>query len=370
MTSSNRSEKGALRSDQNQLIFGEGFSFSGYERDPVYLNLGNRKFMEVSGVSGLDSMSDGRGAVFADFDNDGDTDVFLTTLQGDSHLLFRNNVGQERNYLRVLLEGGPETGKNAYGSVVRVRTSAGTLTKVHAGGSGYLSQHDPRLLFGLGGDAEASGIEVIWPGGQVERFEKPVRAGSSVLLRQGSGVTQGLEVARAQLPDPLTRSQSLGRGLKVAVRQPFPDLRLAGLEGTSTTLYSLLRPGRRMVVNLWATWCAPCRYEMPELEKLRPRLAQRGVDLVGLNVDTDPEARIRLFLEKTGARYPSFVGGVAALEQIYGSEELTVPLSLVLNDQGVLEQIISGWSPESRRSFKVLAGEADPVAPGAGSTKR
>jgi len=96
----------------------------------LYLNLGTRKFLEVSGVSGIDSISDGRAAVFADFDNDGDLDVFLTTIQGQTHLLFRNNVGQAGNYVRVSLEGTSGLGLDAYGAIVRLRTSSGVLTKI------------------------------------------------------------------------------------------------------------------------------------------------------------------------------------------------------------------------------------------------
>ncbi len=56
-------------------LLATGFSFSGYERDQLMLNLGEGKFLDISGVSGMDSITDGRGAVFADFDNDGDLDV-------------------------------------------------------------------------------------------------------------------------------------------------------------------------------------------------------------------------------------------------------------------------------------------------------
>ena len=144
----------------------QGFSFSGYERDLLSLNLGGKKYLDISGISGLDSLSDGRAAVFADFDNDGDLDVFLTTPQDQTHLLFRNNIGQENNWLRIALEGGPGAGRDAFGAVVRVRTTAGTLTKVKSGGSGYMSQNDPRLLFGLGSDERAEWIEVSWPNGE------------------------------------------------------------------------------------------------------------------------------------------------------------------------------------------------------------
>ena len=110
------------RDDHFGKLFKEGFSFSGFERDALYLNRGDKTFLNVSGISGIDSESDGRGAVFADFDNDGDQDVFLTTIQGSAHLLFRNNVGSEAAYVRVMLEGRA-SGRDAFGAIVRVGTA-------------------------------------------------------------------------------------------------------------------------------------------------------------------------------------------------------------------------------------------------------
>jgi len=346
---------GALRSDQSQLLE-QGFSFSGYERDALYLNLCNKKFLDISGVSGLDSISDGRGAILADFDNDGDLDVFLTTLQGHAHLLFRNNVGQASHYLRVTLEGGPDIGRDAYGAVVRVKTSAGILTKIKSGGDGFLSQHDPRLLFGLGQDDRAEWMEVTWPDGKVEPFEANARAGSSLLLRRGAGRAEPLALGRAHLPDPLTPAESFARGLKIAVGKTMPDLALKTLEGGTTSLYEQLRPGRRTLVNIWATWCAPCAREMPELENLRTRLSARGIDLLGLNLDTEPDANIRGFVAKTGVQYPIFLGGVAAVEQLYATDEMSVPISILLAEDGTVLEIIPGWSGQTRSRFSELAG--------------
>lgn len=350
-------------------MFGEGFSFSGYERDPLYLNLGNGKFLDISGVSGIDHISDGRAAVFADFDNDGDLDVFNTTIQGNAHLLFRNNVGQDSGSLRIMLEGGPTVGRDAFGAVVRVRTSAGTLTKVHDGGAGFLSQHDPRLLFGLGADDRAERLEVTWPNGEVEAFGASARPGETLLLRQGQGRARLVAIGRMQLPDPPSRVEVLGRDLKLKIGAPIPDLPLRTLSGEATSLRQALQPGRRTLVNLWATWCAPCRFEMPELEKLRAQLAAQGIDLIGLNMDVEPGGRVKEFVEASGARYPNYLGGVGAIEHLYAADELTVPLTLLLDEEGVVRELIPGWSAETRRRFAELAGaEGETPAPAGSSS--
>jgi len=348
-------ETGTLRNDQNRLIFSKGFSFSGYERDALFLNRDGKKFMDISGISGIDSITDGRAAVFADFDNDGDEDVFLTTIQGPGHLLFRNNVGQDNHWLRIILEGGKETGRDAYGSVVRVKTSAGTLTKVKAGGSGYLSQSDPRLLFGLGQDPTAQSIEVNWPNGRVEAFPA-ARAGDTLLLRYGTGIALSLELAKTKLPDPLTKAESLARGLKFKVGEKVPSIQLQSILGTSSSLQSILRPGRRTVINLWATWCVPCLKEMPELDRLRAGLEKNGVDLIGLNVDAEPDGRVQQFLKKAPVNYPIYIGGMSAISQLFATDELTVPLSLVIDQNGRVEQLISGWSSDTQRRFETLSG--------------
>ncbi len=355
MTHNNaQKETGTLRNDQNRLIFDQGFSFSGYERDGLFLNREGKKYFDISGASGIDSITDGRASVFADFDNDGDYDVFLTTIQGPSHLLFRNNVGQDNNWLRVILEGR-ESGRDAFGSVVRVKTSAGILTKIKAGGSGFLSQHDPRLLFGLGQDAAAQSVEVTWPNGKAEGFATDAKAGSSLLLRQGSGKAELVNVLKTSLPDPPTQAELLAKSLKIKIGEALPNIELRAMNGSVTKLSDQIHPGRRTIVNLWATWCVPCRREMPELQKLAPELQSGGVDLIGINVDTDADADVSGFLTKAGVAYPVFQGGTTALESLFLSDEVTVPLSIVLDERGRVVDLVSGWSNATREKFEKMA---------------
>jgi peroxiredoxin len=355
VTQNNTQKKtGTLRNDQNDLIFDKGFSFSGYERDGLFLNRNGKKMQDISGVSGIDSISDGRAAVFADFDNDGDYDVFMTTIQGQSHMLFRNNVGQDNHWLRILLEGGKDLGRDAYGSMVRVRTSAGTLTKIKSGGSGFLSQNDPRLLFGLGQDERAQSIEVTWSNGTVEKFSGDAITGATLLLREGSGNAEPLKVASTRLPDPLTRDEIAVRNLKIRVGLPMPDLPLKKLDGSKLALHDVLKHGHKLLINFWATWCVPCATEMPQLEKLRSPLATSNVDLVGISVDAEPNAKVGEFAAKMGAQYPIMVGGVPVIEKVFEGDQLAVPLSVVVDDQGRVLQIITGFSANTQKAFASL----------------
>lgn len=352
-----KDEKGALRSDQNQLMFGQGFSFSGYERDPLYLNLGGKKFTDISGVSGVDSITDGRAGVFADFDNDGDLDVFSTTIQNQTHLLFRNNVGQDENFLRIILVGNKETGTDAFGSVVRVKTSAGTLTKIKSGGSGFISQHDPRLLFGLGKDTRAESVEVTWSNGKVEKFEGEALANSTLVLKKGIGKIETVKLAKANLPEPMTKAEIFAQSLHIKIGKPLPDFALKTLAGSSGSMKKTLKKGRQTLINIWATWCIPCAAEMPELEKMRVKLAARGIDLLGLNVDAEKNVNVKGYVANKRVTYPILVGGTTAIEKIYATDELTVPLTILVDEKGIVTDLIPGWSKETERKFAALAGE-------------
>ena len=357
-----KDEKGALRSDQNQLMFGQGFSFSGYERDPLYLNLGGKKFTDISGVSGIDSITDGRAGVFADFDNDGDLDVFSTTIQNQTHLLFRNNVGQDNNFLRVILEGdGKTASRDAFGSVVRVKTSAGIETKIKSGGSGFISQHDPRLLFGLGKDTKAESIEVTWSNGKVEKFDGDALAGSTLILKAGTGKAETVKLAKTNLPDPMTKAEIFAETLHIKIGKPLPDFALKTLAGASSSIKKELKTGRQTLINIWATWCIPCAAEMPELQQMRDKFAARGIDLIGLNVDAEKDVNVKGYAAKKGVTYPILVGGTTAIEKIYATDELTVPLTILVDEKGNVKDLIPGWSAETQRKFARLAGEMQSV---------
>lgn len=333
-------------------IFKQGLSFSGYERDLLSLNLGDGRFLDISGISGVDSISDGRGAVFADLDNDGDSDIFLTTAQGEAHYLFRNNIGNRNGFVRVDLVG-TRAARDAFGAVVRVKTSAGIQTKLKSGGSGFLSHHDSRLLFGLGSDEHAEWVEISWPGGAVQKFEH-VPAGSSLRVTEGEREYAPVAEQRFRLVDPLGAQETFLAGLGFKRGQRFPDLNLRSTSGATLKLHELLRPGRNTLLNLWATWCRPCAREMPELQRLYPDLEGAGIDIVGVSVDFDTADNVGPYIEERQITYPIYITDEAAMETLYPRGDATVPLTLLLDDQARVLEIHSGWSPASEQALLEL----------------
>lgn len=327
-------------------MLAQGFSFSGYERDGFYLNLGGGRFENVSGVSGIDALSDGRAALYADFDNDGDTDVFLTNIQEQAFALYRNNLGSDNNYLRISLTGS-KSGKDAFGAVVRVGTSAGVLTKIKSGGSGYLSQHDARLLFGLGQDTEAQYVEVTWPDGTKQRFEN-VAGKQHVALVEGEKELKVIKDQKFQFPDPLTDEERMARSIHVKVGDKFPNLNVKLLDGQDATFPNAVNGPT--VVNLWATWCVPCRKEMPELERLH-KLGKMRV--VGINLDDAAMVgKVKPHLRRMKISYENYTRGSQVLETIYAGDELFVPLTFVLDEKGVVTKIFSGAGADLHALFK------------------
>ncbi len=82
---------------------------------------------------------------------------------------------------------------------------------------------------------------------------------------------------------------------------PAPDLAFNTPDGRAVTLADFR--GKVVLLNLWATWCAPCRHEMPALDRLQETLGGPGFEVVAVNIDTRNPERARTWLTDTGIRH-------------------------------------------------------------------
>jgi tetratricopeptide (TPR) repeat protein len=108
----------------------------------------------------------GRGGAFADYDNDGDLDLFVVNHGGPGTLL-RNDGGNRNAWLQVALQGA-RGNSQAIGAIVRVMAGGRTQVRHVGAQSSYLSQNTPIEHFGLGTQARVDTVEVRWPGGGID----------------------------------------------------------------------------------------------------------------------------------------------------------------------------------------------------------
>jgi thiol-disulfide isomerase/thioredoxin len=117
-----------------------------------------------------------------------------------------------------------------------------------------------------------------------------------------------------------------------------PDWSLRDVNGKDVTLSSF--KGKVVVLNFWATWCPPCREEIPDLIKLQKKYAEKGLVVIGMSVDEAGPAAVKAFVRRTGMNYPVVIVDekTAFAYGITGA----IPTTFVINREGKVVTGIQG----------------------------
>ena len=163
------------------------------QRPQLFRNFGQGDFEEIvaSDRSALQTPMVGRGAAYADADNDGDLDVLVTANGGPARLL-RNDGGNANHVLRVRTIG-TASNRDGIGARVEVRAGGDTRWQTVKTGSSYLSQSELTLTFGLGPAATLSTVRVAWPSGQVDTVDD-VDADQTITIEEGAGLVAAMPI--------------------------------------------------------------------------------------------------------------------------------------------------------------------------------
>jgi cytochrome c biogenesis protein CcmG/thiol:disulfide interchange protein DsbE len=98
--------------------------------------------------------------------------------------------------------------------------------------------------------------------------------------------------------------------------------------------------GKVVLINFWATWCPPCRAEMPDLIKLQREYGKEGLQIIGVSYPPQKKSRVVRFAKSLKVNYPIALG-TRELKARYSSDE-TLPLTVVIDRDGKVSEIISG----------------------------
>ncbi len=168
----------------------------------------------------------------------------------------------------------------------------------------------------------------VWAGARIH---------SAWLHRASAGIA--IPVGEASPP---TRSDLVDESQPPAAKIPdrLPDFALAGLDGKLTPISAW--SGKSLVINFWATWCAPCRREIPLLEALSAEWANRGITVIGVAVDHRDQ--VASFAQELKIRYPLLIGEQEALDVAgrFGVDSPVFPFTVFTDQRGEVVALYVG----------------------------
>lgn len=152
----------------------------------------------------------------------------------------------------------------------------------------------------------------------------------------------------------------------VSVGSPAPDFAAKTLDAQPRTKTIADYKGEVVLLNIWATWCGPCRVEMPSIEALHRALGPQGLKVVAVSVD-DPgsEDAIREFAKEYGLTFEMLHDETGRIRQAY--QTTGVPETFVIGRDGLIRRKViaaANWnSPDNRKLLAQLMGVPVPAAP-------
>jgi cytochrome c biogenesis protein CcmG/thiol:disulfide interchange protein DsbE len=133
--------------------------------------------------------------------------------------------------------------------------------------------------------------------------------------------------------------------------QPAPDFTFPDLDGRELSLSDYR--GKVVLVNIWATWCPPCRDEMPSMQKLYEKFKGRGFEILAVSIDADGREAVAPFMEQMNLTFPALLDPNEKVRSLYAITG--VPESFIIDKNGILvDRVIGPLDWASQKVFIFL----------------
>jgi cytochrome c biogenesis protein CcmG, thiol:disulfide interchange protein DsbE len=130
---------------------------------------------------------------------------------------------------------------------------------------------------------------------------------------------------------------------KLPVGRDAPALVLPAVGGAGVDLQEVTQRNKVVLVMFWATWCTPCRIELPEIEKLYARKRAAGLEILAVNEDREPD-KLAAYLKERPLSFPVLVDEDGKVAAAYGVEGF--PTTVVIDRQGHVVRVESGFATD------------------------
>ena len=134
-----------------------------------------------------------------------------------------------------------------------------------------------------------------------------------------------------------------------------PDFALPGLDGQTVRL-SDFRGKKAIFLNFWATWCVPCRLEMPTMEKAYQEYKSRGLEILAVSLDAGSNSVVKNFMQELKLNFPVLLDPDMEVLRLY--RMVGIPASFLIDKQGIVRHREVGYrdwtTPESRKLLETI----------------
>ena len=335
-------------------------TWSGHQRNNLYLNNRDGSFTESASLLGLDCLEDGRAFALTDFDGDGRLEVLVKNRNGPQLRVFHNQLALSGSSISLSLRG-TKCNRDAIGAVVELKTASGLQRRTVTAGEGFLSQHTKTLIFGLGENPGKVSATVHWPGGASQSFDD-LPAGHRIELQEGTAAFlakpfQPLAVHEVDGAKPA--KDDLDAPSQTWLVEPIrvPAFTLADVRGKRFTLGSLQRPA---LVLFLRSECSGSSALLRALAQAAPEWSRRGLELVVVVPEKDAEALVArpfpvlLSDERTDGVYNLFYRYLHERRR-----DMPLPTGFLLNAKGEAVKVYGGGLTPTEVLKDHLAAPAD-----------
>lgn len=334
-------------------------SFSGHERNCLFLNRKGKEFTDLSMVSGLDNIADGRTFVYWDYDRDGWQDIALVNANSPLLNFYRNSLGtlssdnrSAGQFIAVRYVGANrsavpspgQTCRDGYGARAEVDLGEMRIIRELRSSEGFCAQNSDTMIIGIGRYQAAKSLTVHWPSGKSQTIHNAA-AGTQLTAYENaeeSADGSGFDAVpyRAAAP-PGTRATADG---KVPGGGPMLSLVPASTSNPDSQTPPALR-----IYTTMATWCEACQRHLPQIEALRAALPSDTLEIYGVPIDFEDtttklkeyestfEPAYRLLVDLT---VPQRSQVIELLNEVLGSQAL--PSTIVTDSEGRVLQWLAG----------------------------